>query len=89
MDTPYILTNEFSKIYNMKKLAIILSLVILSSCEKPRPSYTEGGQANETDNIHYMKDKRTGLCFAEKGYGSSYTMTCVPCTEEVEQLIKK
>jgi len=70
----------------MKKLILILSLVILSSCE--RLSYTEGGHGNTSDEIHYMKDARTGLCFAEKGGGNTYTMTCVPCSEEVENLIK-
>ncbi len=71
----------------MKKLIIILSLVILSSCE--RPSYVEGGDDIVLGEIHYKKDTRTGLCFAESGGGNSFTMTCVPCTEEVENLIKR
>jgi hypothetical protein len=71
----------------MKKLILILSLIILTSCE--RPSYTEGGHGNETHEIHYLKDSRTGLCFAERGRGNTYTMTCVPCSEEVECLIVK
>ena len=73
----------------MKKLIIILSLVILSSCERPIPSYTEGGYGNKLDEIHYMKDTRTGICFAERGSGTRYTMTCVPCSDEVENLIKR
>jgi len=70
----------------MKNLILILSLVILSSCK--RPSYTQGGHGNELNEIHYLKDSRTGLCFAERGSGNAYTMTCVPCTEDVENLIK-
>ena len=71
----------------MKKLMLVLSLVVLSSCGK-RPSYIEGRESDDFSGIHYMRDLRTGLCFAEKGGGNTYTMTCVPCTKEVESLIK-
>jgi hypothetical protein len=76
------------KIMKMKKIAIILLLFLMLSCEKT-PSYTKGGFGSKTYNVHYFKDTRTGLCFAEKGSGNTYTMTCVPCSQEVENLINK
>lgn len=69
----------------MKNLILILSLVILSSCDNP--SYVEGA-GKSTNNIYYIKDSRTGLCFAERGSGNTYLFTCVPCSEKVENLIK-
>jgi len=64
---------------------------MLSACGET-PDYVEGhskkvGAQGEMDII-YFKDSRTGLCFSERGYGNSYSYTCVPCTEEVEKLIK-
>ena len=45
------------------------------------------------DNIVYFKDSRTGVCYAAlnstgSGGYSSTTITYVPCTPEVEKLIK-
>jgi len=75
----------------MKKL-ILLSVVLfaLSSCDSDI-EYIEGSSGMNTISSHgikYFKDSRTGLCFAERGSINSYTMTCVPCSEEVEKLIK-
>ncbi len=71
----------------MKKIAIIL-LVFITSCSE-NPSYIKNGNRNINPyDIHYIKDSRTGLCFAERGTGNTYTMTCVPCSQEVENLIK-
>jgi hypothetical protein len=75
----------------MKKLLLILSVVILSACGET-PDYVEGGSTksgNQMDlDINYFKDSRTGLCYSERGVIDSYSHTCVPCTEEVEKLIK-
>ena len=76
----------------MKKLLLILSVVILSACGET-PNYVEGGSIKSGSSqleldINYFKDSRTGLCFSERGVATSYSHTCVPCSEEVEKLIK-
>lgn len=69
----------------MKKIALVLSIFLVSSCGET-PSYLEGNTGSS--GLEYFKDSRTELCFAERGSGNSYTMTCVPCSEEIEKLIK-
>ena len=76
----------------MKKILLVLTLFALASCATETPEYIEGGSSmltlNEKEgNLKYFKDSRTGLCFAERGTTDSYTMTCVPCSDEVENLI--
>jgi len=80
----------------MKKLFLTLSVcasIFLTSCDdSAQPSYIEGKSnfisTNHTIEITYFKDKRTGLCYAERGQYYAYTMTCVPC-DSVEKLIQK
>ena len=43
----------------------------------------------EVNEISYYKDERTKLCFAyNRTYGGNPVFTNVPCTPEVELLIK-
>lgn len=77
----------------MKKLILLIVLFALASCNKETPEYITGGSGMKSPDasvlsLRYFKDSRTGLCFAERGGMDSYTMTCVPCSEEVEKLIK-
>jgi hypothetical protein len=76
----------------MKKFLLVLLLV---GCDKsnssatPEPSW-ESKQAN---NIVYVKDTRTDLCFAvstvsEYPLGTAIIYTHVPCRDSVEKLIK-
>lgn len=62
-----------------KRLVLVLSL-LLCGCNESRISHDLG----------YFKDSRTGLCFAVYGViGMSTTLlTHVPCTPEVERLIR-
>ncbi len=74
----------------MKNLGIILIIIglLFASC-----SSKTGKVGNiDTDHISYIKDKRTGLCFAiigaKKGdnfldESTSIGLACVPC-EEIE-----
>ena len=40
-------------------------------------------------SIQYIKDKRTGLCFAREIYGAhGYALACVPCDSIPEYLLK-
>lgn len=41
----------------------------------------------KSKDILYLKDQRTNMCFAKTTDGTS--VTNVPCTPEVEKLIKK
>lgn len=83
----------------MKNIMMILTgLIILCNCD------TKSHQAradNDDDyayqlsknyiinNVRYMKDPRTDLCFAASPLGSSISIfATVPCTEKVLQLIK-
>lgn len=79
----------------MKKIVLILSVILFASCKSEPPKHIEGGEERyeaQRDfgnyKINYFKDTRTGLCFAETGTGREHTLTCVPCTKEVEALIK-
>lgn len=74
----------------MKKvISIIMIGVLMSSC-----SVNTSGDINvDTDDLKYVKDSRTGLCFAmvasRKSFDTDATglgLTCVPC-KDVEHLI--
>jgi len=77
-----------------KTLLILLVSVLFSSCENTnkQPFYIKGNSAYShtmsSGSIIYIKDTRTGLCFAERGSAQTYTITCVPC-DSVEKLIQK
>lgn len=69
-----------------------MSVIFIVGCENQPPSHIQGGTPSENSKkyvINYFKDTRTGLCFAETGQGEMHTLACVPCTEEVEAMIKK
>lgn len=69
---------------SLSTLVLILTIITLSSCDET-PKYIEGETKYESE-ITYIKDDRTGLCFAERLHlGTS----CVPCTEEVLTLIEE
>ncbi len=75
------------KIY--KIIFTVLLIAALSGCDNQQPNYINGTSNNgDASDISYFKDERTGLCFAERGYIDTYTMTCVPC-DSVEKLINK
>jgi len=72
----------------MKKILTIFTFLILTSCSE-QPGYIEGISqtgAHGKSDIRYFKDKRTGLCFAERGALDTYAFTCVPC-DSVKKLI--
>lgn len=75
---------EANKKYIMKKIMLILSIFLMSSCVSDA-EYIDGNDERDCYKIVYLKDLRTGLCFASRGGG----ITCVPCSKEVEELIKK
>jgi hypothetical protein len=70
----------------MKKLLIVCLLLV--GCDKFTSTPLEDAQT-----IRYVKDKRTGLCFAYNYVsgsaqgGGGEVLTHVPCTPEVEALI--
>jgi hypothetical protein len=83
----------------MEKLyALMLAFVLMGCGKDKKPNYATGsiyetgsngvGTTGFIRGINYFKDTRTGLCFAERGEGSNYTFTCVPCGN-VEHLIRK
>ena len=73
----------------MRIIYCFISAIILCSSCVNKPDYVKGqsdmynsgssGSNVSGLEIRYFKDLRTNLCFAERGYGDSYTMTCVPC----------
>lgn len=75
----------------MKYLFILLLVgcVQHSSAEELREAQTES--YNRATRLSYFKDPRTNLCFAY-GWGGSYQggpiLTNVPCTNEVNSLLK-
>lgn len=76
----------------MKKI-FLLCLTLFACDEETRKQWNPTPQES-AQGIRYVKDNRTGLCFvynnigmsAQGGGGDVYTN--VPCTPEVEKLIK-
>jgi len=72
----------------MKKILLLMCLGLLA-CDQISTTPNQDAQT-----IRYVKDQRTGLCFAYNYVsGSAYggggeVLTHVPCTPEVEKLIK-
>lgn len=67
----------------MKKL-VFLALILSSACADPPSRVSE--------NIQYIHDKRTDLCFASH-YGGvasgSFAMISVPCSDSILKLTDK
>ncbi len=68
------------------KLALFFMflLVLLASCSDRTPTERATARAHK---LTYFKDDRTGLCFAEDGWGDQIVLTCVPC-DSVTKLLK-
>ena len=71
----------------------ILILLCILGCTPPSSENIPSTLSQEVNSINYVKDNRTGLCFAvsyvgEYPIGSSHILSNVPCTPEVEKLIK-
>jgi hypothetical protein len=68
--------------------ALVIATLILSACNPPE---TSTASQSGVGGIKYFKDTRTGLCFASASTSltnNAATLTYVPCTPEVERLIK-
>lgn len=60
---------------------LLLCLVLIAGCQ----GYTDAEWRNQQSNrFKYVKDHRTGICFAERGHG----LTAVPCSPEVIALLR-
>ena len=67
----------------------VSSLLLLVACGITNPAETK----KEIEQIEYYKDSRTNLCFVRSAVENSNAIgynvfTYVPCTPEVEKLIK-
>lgn len=74
-------------------ISILFSIVIILSCEANTESNNR--YINFTnffqEETFYFKDNRTNLCFISNMtglYNTSISISNVPCTKEVEKLIK-
>lgn len=69
---------------------IVLSLLLLTACQTTTPA----NNSDAAESIGYMKDERTDLCFATisslntRDLSTSVSITCVPCTHEVDSIIQ-
>lgn len=76
----------------MKK--ILLCLLLMGCDEGSKESFRKEvfpTTHEQAQRIHYVKDKRTDLCFVYNSVltdVNSVVFTNVPCTPEVEKLIK-
>jgi hypothetical protein len=68
----------------MKKLVLaMVACVLVSGCNNYSP------QEQKKIHIHYIKDERTGLCFAGGNWNYDGALfTNVPCTPEVERMLE-
>ncbi len=73
----------------MKKLVVLTLLLCGCACSERQLTPAQEKELVES-KIHYFKDSRTGLCFAN-GWGGDYHggpyVTNVPCSPEVEKLL--
>lgn len=77
---------SLNRIYNMKKLLVLLLLLV--GCET-----SEQVAKRKANYLFYYKDIRTNLCFVDNvvynHYGvDSHVFSNVPCSDEVEKIIK-
>ena len=74
----------------MKKLLLCLFLL---GCNEEQRAQIAPTPSQEAQHIKYLKDNRTGLCFAvsyvsEYPIGTATIFANVPCGPAVEELIK-
>jgi hypothetical protein len=74
----------------MKKLLLCLFLL---GCNESQREQVAPTPSQEAQHVTYLKDNRTNLCFAtsyvsEYPFGTATIFANVPCTPEVEKLIK-
>jgi hypothetical protein len=78
----------------LKLFILIIVSMLLVSCRYDA-IWTVPNPNNLEKKIIYMKDNRTGICFAfltsstNSKIGESQSMTCVPCEKIPECLIKQ
>lgn len=73
----------------MKYIIVLLSLILFGCSAEQISKMNKEHDDGIIKTIYYKKDKRTGLCFASWGLGGNGgLLTNVPCTPEVEKLIK-
>lgn len=72
----------------------VFAIFWLSICYNT--TYATKTQIDTKTDIHYIKDTRTGLCFAKRALwctdyslSDNYSFAQVPCSAEVEGLIGK
>ena len=72
-------------------VCFVLVLVVLSSsCMQTASSVSVEEAAGITKELTYVKDSRSKQCFAVVVVAQNgFTITWVPCTNDVETLIKK
>jgi hypothetical protein len=75
----------------MKKL-LIISCFVMGCGPVPDRSHIDGDAPNDgwrrINDISYLMDKRTKLCFASISVDRSASIATVPCSDEVMKLIK-
>lgn len=74
------------------KLLILCLFIALSGCIQPQ-HLSKTDTRNLSNGLAYVKDGRTGLCFAtitgnNGHFGLLVSITNVPCSPDVERLIK-
>lgn len=68
---------------------IILLSVLLMGCRVIEQHNIDADKKIISIDMNYYKDSRTNLCFATHNLGTDWAvMTNVPCTPEVEKLLK-
>ena len=79
----------------MRLLKLTIISLLLMACDEPKTN--NGEKLSPTaQNVGYVKDERTGLCFVDNvvhdgyyGLGFTHVYSNVPCSPEVERLLVK
>jgi PBP1b-binding outer membrane lipoprotein LpoB len=78
----------------MRLLKVVIISLVLTGCSEKAMNEAFPSEYQRAQNLSYVKDERTNLCFVHNyvqnsSLGTYHIFTNVPCSPEVEKLIKK
>ena len=84
---------KFTKIDLLLPFSLLCFTIHFIGCSDAQREQVAPTPSQEAQHVTYLKDGRTGLCFAtsyvsEYPFGTATIFANVPCSPEVEKLIK-
>lgn len=78
----------------LPKVMLVSLLLVLAACDEKARAKAFPSEYERAQNLSYVKDERTNLCYVHNyvqnsNLGTYHIFTNVPCTPEVEKLLSK